>query len=79
MEAEVGSATCFICNEPACPEHGEEVETEAKEDICDIKGAVETSTRYVCCDCHCQSEAEDENQNQTESSDDIASQMSTLE
>ena len=79
MEFEIESTKGFISNNPASPEHREEVETEAKEDICDIKGAVETSTRYVCCDCHCQSEAEDENQNQTESSDDIASQMSTLE
>jgi len=69
VEAKIGSATCFICNESACPEHGEEVETEA---VCGIEGAIEASTRYVCCNCHRQSEAEDKNQNQTESSDDIA-------
>jgi hypothetical protein len=69
VEAKIESATCFICNESACPEHGEEVETEA---VCGIEGAIEASTRYVCCNCHRQSEAEDKNQNQTESSDDIA-------
>jgi hypothetical protein len=40
VEAKIGSATGF--NQSACPEHKEEVETEA---VCSMEGAIEASTR----------------------------------